>query len=51
MSITDGIEMKALFGLAPEKAIEYLDSKGLYVGWNWQDTLDSITLAVSRLRK
>ena len=40
MSITDGIEMKALFGLAPEKAIEYLDSKGLYVGWNWQDTLD-----------
>ncbi len=40
MSITDGIDLKALFGLAPEKAIEYLDSKGLHVGWNWQDTLD-----------
>ena len=40
MSIADSIDIKALLGLAPEKAIEYLDSKGLYVGWNWQDTLD-----------
>lgn len=40
MSIADSIDIKALFGLAPEKAIEYLDSKGLHVGWNWQDTLD-----------
>ena len=40
MSIADRIDIKALFGLAPAKAIEYLDSKGLHVGWNWQDTLD-----------
>lgn len=40
MSIADSIDIKALFGLAPDKAIEYLDSKGLHVGWNWQDTLD-----------
>ena len=40
MSIADSIDIKALFGLAPAKAIEYLDSKGLHVGWNWQDTLD-----------
>ena len=40
MSIADSIDIKALFGLAPEKAVEYLDSKGLHVGWNWQDTLD-----------
>ena len=40
MSVTDKIDVNALFGLAPEKAIEYLNSKGLHVGWNWQDTLD-----------
>ena len=40
MSVTDKFDVSALFGLAPEKAIEYLESKGLHVGWNWQDTLD-----------
>ena len=40
MSVIDKIDVNALFGLAPEKAITYLNSKGLHVGWNWQDTLD-----------
>ena len=40
MSVTDKIDVHALFDLAPEKAIDYLNSKGLHVGWNWQDTLD-----------
>lgn len=40
MSVTDKIDVNALFDLAPEKAVDYLNSKGLHVGWNWQDTLD-----------
>lgn len=40
MSVIDKIDVQALFDLAPEKAVDYLNSKGLHVGWNWQDTLD-----------
>ena len=40
MSVVDKFDVSALFGLEPERVIEYLDSKGLHVGWNWQDTLD-----------
>lgn len=41
MSVTDKIDVHALFDLAPDKAVDYLNSKGLHVGWNWQDTLDN----------
>ena len=38
--IADKIDVSALFGLKPEAAIAHLRSKGLHIGWNWQDTLD-----------
>lgn len=31
-------EIKALFDMPPEKAIEHLKSKGLHIGWDWKDT-------------
>ncbi|OAV23658.1 Phage Mu-like virion morphogenesis protein [Moraxella catarrhalis] len=31
-------ELKALFDMPPEKAIEHLKSKGLHIGWDWTDT-------------
>lgn len=31
-------ELKALFDMPPERAIEHLKSKGLHIGWDWQDT-------------
>lgn len=31
-------QIKALFDMSPEKAIEYLKSKGLHIGWDWKDT-------------
>lgn len=31
-------EIKALFDMPPEKAIEHLKSKGLHIGWDWTDT-------------
>ncbi|WP_051940447.1 phage minor head protein [Stenoxybacter acetivorans] len=40
MSTTDTLNLQALFGLAPEAAIAHLKSKGIHIGWNWQDTLD-----------
>jgi len=31
-------ELQFLFNLAPEKAIAYLESKGVKFSWDWQDT-------------
>lgn len=31
-------ELKALFDMPPEQAIEHLKSKGLHIGWDWTDT-------------
>ncbi|WP_323843065.1 phage minor head protein [Moraxella sp. Pampa] len=31
-------QIKALFDMPPEKAIEHLKSKGLHIGWDWTDT-------------
>ncbi|WP_432480771.1 phage head morphogenesis protein [Moraxella sp. ZY200743] len=31
-------ELKALFDMPPERAIEHLKSKGLHIGWDWTDT-------------
>lgn len=33
-------DLKAIFGLEPEKAIAYLKFKGYAITWNWQDMLD-----------
>ncbi|WP_207848895.1 MULTISPECIES: phage minor head protein [unclassified Pseudomonas] len=33
-------DLKAVFGLEPEKAIAYLKFKGYAVTWNWQEMLD-----------
>lgn len=33
-------DIKAIFGLEPEAAIEYLKQKGVAVSWDWQDMLD-----------
>jgi SPP1 gp7 family putative phage head morphogenesis protein len=33
-------DLKAVFGLEPEKAIAYLKFKGYAITWNWQDILD-----------
>lgn len=37
----NGIDLKAIFGLKPEAAIQYLESKGYKIGWDWQETLDA----------
>ncbi|MGF6098888.1 phage minor head protein [Pseudomonas sp. 18175] len=34
------VDLKAIFGLEPLKAVAYLKSKGYAVTWNWQDMLD-----------
>lgn len=31
-------QIKALFDMPPEKAIEHLKAKGLHIGWDWTDT-------------
>lgn len=31
-------ELKALFDMPPERAIEHLKSKGLHISWDWQET-------------
>ncbi|MDH4869823.1 phage minor head protein [Pseudomonas sp. BN515] len=33
-------DLKAIFGLEPEAAIEYLKGKGYTITWNWQEMLD-----------
>jgi SPP1 gp7 family putative phage head morphogenesis protein len=33
-------DLKAIFGLEPEKAIAYLKFKGYAITWSWQDMLD-----------
>lgn len=33
-------DLKAIFGLEPEKAVAYLKSKGYSITWNWQEMLD-----------
>lgn len=33
-------DLKAIFGLKPEKAVAYLKSKGYAITWNWQEMLD-----------
>lgn len=33
-------DLKAIFGLEPEKAVAYLKSKGYAITWNWQEMLD-----------
>ncbi|WP_372437373.1 phage minor head protein [Pseudomonas chlororaphis subsp. aureofaciens] len=33
-------DLKAVFGLEPEKAIAYLKFKGYAITWNWQEMLD-----------
>ncbi|KQK67651.1 phage head morphogenesis protein [Acinetobacter baumannii] len=34
-------ELNALFNLAPEDAISYLEKKGFKIGWDWHETLDN----------
>lgn len=34
------VDLKAIFGLEPEKAVAYLKSKGYAITWNWQEMLD-----------
>lgn len=33
-------DLKAIFGLEPEKAVEFMKSKGYAVTWNWYEMLD-----------
>lgn len=33
-------DIKAIFGMKPEAAVEYLKQKGVNVSWDWQDMLD-----------
>lgn len=33
----DPVDLSAVFGLPPEKAIEYFESKGYAITWSWQD--------------
>ncbi|WP_151710077.1 phage head morphogenesis protein [Acinetobacter brisouii] len=33
-------ELKALFELPPQDAIDYLKNKGFKIGWDWHETLD-----------
>lgn len=33
-------DIKAIFGMKPEAAVEYLKQKGVAVSWDWQDMLD-----------
>ena len=33
----DKVDLSAVFGLPPEKAIEYFQSKGYAITWNWKD--------------
>ncbi|WP_297572594.1 phage minor head protein [uncultured Deefgea sp.] len=33
-------EMKAVFGMEPEAAVKYLQSKGYRISWNWHEMLD-----------
>lgn len=35
--MADPVNLAAVFGLPPEKAIEYFRSKGYAIGWNWHD--------------
>lgn len=34
------IDLKAIFGLEPEKAVEYMKAKGYAITWSWQEMLD-----------
>lgn len=34
------VDLKAIFGLEPKKAVAYLESKGYAITWNWQEMLD-----------
>ncbi|MGP6078832.1 phage head morphogenesis protein, partial [Pseudomonas aeruginosa] len=34
-------DLKAIFGLEPAAAIEYLKRKGYAITWDWQEMLDS----------
>jgi SPP1 gp7 family putative phage head morphogenesis protein len=33
-------DLKAIFGLEPKNAVDYLKSKGYAITWNWQEMLD-----------
>ena len=33
-------DIQAIFGMQPEAAIAYLESKKIHVSWDWQDMLD-----------
>lgn len=37
----NGLDLKAVFGMKPEAAIQYLESKGYKIGWDWHETLDA----------
>lgn len=37
----NGLDLKAIFGMKPEAAIQYLESKGYKIGWDWHETLDA----------
>ncbi len=37
----NGLDLKAAFGMKPEAAIQYLESKGYKIGWDWHETLDA----------
>lgn len=34
------VDLKAIFGLEPKKAVAYLESKGYAITWKWQEMLD-----------
>lgn len=37
----NSLDLKAIFGMKPEAAIQYLESKGYKIGWDWHETLDA----------
>lgn len=37
----NGIDLKAIFGMKPLDAIQYLEQKGYKIGWDWHETLDA----------
>lgn len=37
----NALDLKAIFGMKPEAAIQYLQNKGYKIGWDWHETLDA----------
>lgn len=44
-------DIKAIFGMTPENAIEYLKQKRIDVSWDWQDMLDDAHVSAFTIAK